>query len=231
MQPFKLVQKVLGKKPMNQTKLAEALGVSQSTISRWSNGDVEDMKVGHLAALEEIAIRHGIVDPEDRGKYALLLDGVKELDARAGAGGGGTGALPHIEGGFLVFPEDITRPDKWLIPDTFLREPLRLTPERALIIEVIGDSGYDPANPHVPGSVFSGNRIVVDTADRDPSHPGQFAVYDGSGIVVKTASVIHDSEPMKIRLSSRNPIYQPYDVLAEEGRIIGRVKGIFAAAP
>lgn len=230
MKPFKLVQKILeSKKGINQKKLAEYLSVGQSSISRWANDKIDDMKVSHLVKLEELAIRLGILAGDDRGKSIMLLGGIKELDTRAGAGGGGTGAVASSKDGHLIFPEDVTRPESWYIPDAFLRDQLRLTSERALIIEVIGDSGYDPSNPHVMGSVFSGNRIVVDTADRDPAQPGQFAIYDGNGIVVKTASVVYDSDPIKIRLSSRNPIYQPYDVLADEGRIIGRVKGIFSA--
>ena len=99
----------------------------------------------------------------------------------------------------------------------------------AWIVEVAGDSGYDPHNPHAPGSVFPGDRVIIDTADRRPSPPGPFAVFDGIGLVVKLVEVVPQTDPVRLRLSSRNPSYQPYEVIEGEAHIIGRVRGRISA--
>lgn len=155
-------------------------------------------------------------------------DEVREIDARAGAGGGGTFDLINVtdDHGNQISAEVVK--DHWKIPTSFLRGELRLEASKALMIEVTGDSGYDPDNPHAPGSVFPGDRVIVDARDTRPSPPGPFLVYDGTGFVVKLCDIVHRSDPPAIRLSSRNPTYPPYDVTLDDGHVIvGRVVGRF----
>ncbi|MBN7804867.1 S24 family peptidase [Agrobacterium rosae] len=155
-------------------------------------------------------------------------DEVPELDARAGAGGGGTFDLINVtdDYGNQVSAEVVK--DHWQIPVSFLRGELRLEASKAVMIEVTGDSGYDPSNPHAPGSIFPGDRVIVDARDTRPSPPGPFLVYDGSGFVVKLCDIVHRSDPPAIRLSSRNPTYPPYNVTLDDGHVIvGRVVGRF----
>src|SRR5690606_37821454 len=150
-------------------------------------------------------------------------------DSRAGAGGGGLVDLVNVtdQNGNTVSAEVIK--DHWQIPESFLRGELRMEANRALIIEVSGDSGYDPSNPNAPGSLMPGDRVIVDARDTKPSPPGPFLVYDGVGFVVKLCEPIFGSDPPRVRLSSRNPTYEPYDVSAEEGHIVGRVRGRITA--
>lgn len=155
-------------------------------------------------------------------------DEVPELDARAGAGGGGTLDLINVtdDYGNQVSAEVVR--DHWQIPISFLRGELRLEASKAVMIEVTGDSGYDPSNPHAPGSIFPGDRVIVDARDTRPSPPGPFLVYDGSGFVVKLCDIVYRSDPPAIRLSSRNPTYPPYNVTLDDGHVIvGRVVGRF----
>ncbi|MFC5385156.1 hypothetical protein ACFPLB_04150 [Aquamicrobium segne] len=155
---------------------------------------------------------------------------VRELDSKAGAGGGGVFELINTtdNGGNQISAEVIK--DYWRIPSSYLRGELRLEASSAVIIEVTGDSGYDPQNPHAPGSIFPGDRVIIDIGDTKPSPPGPFLIYDGTGLVVKLCEHIHDSDPPAIRLLSRNPIYTPYTIALDDGHvIIGRVKGRISA--
>lgn len=157
-------------------------------------------------------------------------DTVKELDARAGAGGGGIVDLINVEdeGGNQISAEVVK--DYWRIPENYLRGELRMEASKALIIEVTGDSGYDPTNPYAPGSIFPGDRVIVDARDTRPSPPGPFLVYDGTGLVVKLCEPVHGSEPPTIRLLSRNPTYTPYTIGLDQGHVIvGRVRGRISA--
>jgi hypothetical protein len=154
---------------------------------------------------------------------------ISEIEARAGAGGGGLVDFVNVADDFgNQISAEIVR-DHWQIPDSFLRGELRMEASKALIIEITGDSGYDPSDPHAPGSLMPGDRVIVDARDTKPSPPGPFLVYDGVGLVVKLCDPIHASDPPRIRLSSRNPLYPPYEVSASEGHIVGRVKGRISA--
>jgi hypothetical protein len=155
-------------------------------------------------------------------------DEVREIDAKAGAGGGGTFDLINVTDEYdnQINAEIIK--DHWQIPTSFLRGELRLKADKALMIEVTGDSGYDPNNPHAPGSVFPGDRVIVDGRDTRPTPPGPFLVYDGTGFVVKLCYPVHGSDPPSIQLASRNPTYPPYSITLDDGHIIvGRVVGRF----
>jgi len=157
-------------------------------------------------------------------------DTVLELDTKAGAGGGGMLDLINVtdDSGNQISGEVVK--DYWRIPEAYLRGELRMDASRAVIIEVTGDSGYDPSHPHAPGSIFPGDRVIVDAKDRRPSPPGPFLVYDGTGLVVKLCEPVHGSDPPTIRLLSRNPTYSPYTIALDEGHVIvGRVRGRISA--
>lgn len=149
---------------------------------------------------------------------------VPEQETRGGAGSGGIEAeLLEQSGNGISWAAELVR-DTWGIPETFLRGALRIY-ATARIVEVYGNSMYDPDNPGAPGSLFPGDRVIVDLGDRRPSPPGHFLVWDGVGIVVKMVDIVRGADPAKIRLSSRNPQYPPYEATEEEVRIIGRIRG------
>lgn len=177
-----------------------------------------------------------LAGPEFRsaGKQAAEVaphkDTVVELDTKAGAGGGGLVDLINVtdDGGNQISGEVVK--DYWRIPEAYLRGELRIEASKALIVEVTGDSGYDPAHPHAPGSIFPGDRVIIDARDTRPSPPGPFLVYDGTGLVVKLCEPVHGSDPPTIRLLSRNPTYSPYTIALDDGHVIvGRVRGRISA--
>jgi len=208
---------------------SQALGLAEQTYYNWESGKRRPDDADLLWLAQRYRVRpewlaFGIDD------FAEITEGIiSEVDARAGAGLGGVSDLENATDKFgITISQDAVR-DTWKIPDTFLRGVLRMDARGAWIIEVDGDSGYDPSNPHAPGSVFSGDRVIVDTRDRRPSPPGHFLVFDGIGLVVKQVDVVRGSDPVRIRLTSRNPAYVPYEVSEDEARIIGRVRGRISA--
>src|SRR5690606_25028212 len=96
----------------------------------------------------------GVNHPGD----STLPDSVREINIRAGAGGGGISAeaMVRTENG-IVIADELVR-DTWQIPESYLRGELRMRAGDAWIIEVQGDSGYDPSHPGAPGSIFPGDR-------------------------------------------------------------------------
>lgn len=114
---------------------------------------------------------------------------------------------------------------QWALPPSYVRNELNLSFDTADIISVRGDSMDD-------GSKFglsSGDRVIVDRADRDPSQGAIFAVWDGSGVIVKQVEPIRGSDPLRIICKSLNPRYEPFELLLDENaHIIGRIAAKFS---
>lgn len=236
---------------MSMDELAQAMGYSRaSSIQRYEDPalyrkefiapdlvlkmlkplvgkGVPPITAGEIWALARPDAVPGSIDARAE---AIVKDGdeVKELDAKAGAGGGGTFDLINVTDGYDNQISAEVVKDHWRIPTSFLRGELRLDASKAVMIEVTGDSGYDPNNPHAPGSLFPGDRVIVNAKDINPTPPGLFLVYDGYGFVVKLCYPVHGSEPPAVTLASRNPNYPPYSITLDEGHaIVGRVVGRF----
>ena len=206
----------------SQVKAAEAIGVSQPTVHAWLKGG--EIKGKNLDLLMEAAKRLGVYrqKPDLRIVHDADTPIIKELDHKFGAGGGGE-HITHLS----QYGQDphAYRDESWSMPRTFLHAELRIDPKKALVAEVTGDSGYDPTTPYAPGSLFPGDRVIIDTQDIRPTPPGPFAVFDGFGLVIKLVEIVQGSDPVRFRLSSRNPAYSPYEVTYEEAQIVGRIKG------
>jgi hypothetical protein len=141
--------------------------------------------------------------------------GIPEIDLRAGMGGGGLpietvtmdGDGNHITGESLR--------GTWHLPSAYVQNELRIATQSARIIEVVGDS--------MAPTLIAGDRVLIDTADTNPTPPGIFALYDGYGVIVKRLERVARAEPPAIRVISDNPHHSPYELSSDEVRIIGRV--------
>lgn len=151
-------------------------------------------------------------------------DSVPEVSTRGGLGAGGIQAFdPVTTTNGVTIAEDLIA-DEWGIPEAFVR--VLRTSRRALrIMEVDGDSGYDPSRPDLPGSLLPGDKVFIDIADRRPSPPGPFALWDGVGVVVKWVEVDDTADAPMVILRSRNPAYSERRRHIDEVRILGRVRG------
>lgn len=232
---------------MKVPDVARASGINQTNIYKYLEGKVEQPRGDTVERLAKAVkrpalwLRTGVTErgngEENETQFTdALLDKrtepriVHEVDTRGGSGGGGMDTFNQerrLSSGLTVSQDAIR--DDWGIPDAFLRGQLRMRPAAAWIVEIYGDSMYDPGNPSAPGSLFPGDRVIVDTSDLRPSPPGPFAVHDGVGLVIKLVEVIPTMDPVRLRISSRNPHYPPYEVTEDEARIIGRVRGRISA--
>ena len=104
----------------------------------------------------------------------------------------------------------------WTLPRNMFRRGSRTALESVRIVRVRGES----MEPELSG----GDRLVVDTADRDPATGVLFVLWDGNGLVVKRIETVSaDGGPQTFRLKSANPRYADYDCLAGDVHIAGRV--------
>jgi len=105
----------------------------------------------------------------------------------------------------------------WGIPTPFLRDELHIRPDRAHILSVRGDSMND--------ALFDGDRAIINLDDRDVSQGGIFALLDdNASLIIKQVELVRGSKSRRIRCTSRNPIYAPFELeLTDPVAIIGRV--------
>ncbi|MGE0713968.1 MAG: S24 family peptidase [Alphaproteobacteria bacterium] len=145
------------------------------------------------------------VDGEDDG---LCLN-VAEIDLRGMAGdGGGDGVSDPAMRPVTV---------RWRLPKALVRAQTGTAEAQLRIVAIHGDA----MEPDLP----SGSRVLVDAADRTPSPPGMFIVWDGLGLAVKRVEHLPFSEPPRVRITADNPRYRPYEVALGEAEIRGRVIG------
>ncbi|MGE0725085.1 MAG: helix-turn-helix transcriptional regulator [Alphaproteobacteria bacterium] len=179
-------------------------------------------------AREALAARYGVDPnalrspkrPAAKGPAASTVSSqskgvIPELDVSAGAGLGAEAVLESFsaDGRSTVSTEVVAA--EWSIPAPYLATELRIRREAARIISVIGDSMSPTLQP--------GDRVMINTEDRQPSPPGLFALWDGLGVVVKRIEHIPNSEPIKLLLMSDNDRHRSYERTSEEVSIIGRV--------
>lgn len=143
---------------------------------------------------------------------------VPEIDVRAGAsyaGGFGQEENTIDQQGNYVSRDVISA--NWGIPVPFLRDELRIQPGKAHILPVRGDSMND--------ALFDGDRAIINLDDRDVSQGGIFALLDdNASLIIKQVELVRGSGSRRIRCTSRNPVYAPFELdLTDPVMIIGRV--------
>ena len=168
-----------------------------------------------LAALlgcKPAELRHKTVPPRKRwrrkpkagpARAGPPVAGIPEVDVEASAG---PGALAD---------EFVAEQARWQIPESMIRYEGGADPAALRILRVRGNS-MEP-------EMGEGDRIVVDTARRVPAIGELFVLWDGDGLVVKRIEKARDPGPRRLRLLSANPDYAPYECLAEEAHIVGKV--------
>ncbi len=129
---------------------------------------------------------------------------IEELDVRASAGAGLIGENEKVIA-------------EWQVPSEVVRGYSTAPANEMRIITVMGDSMEPTLQP--------GQRVLVDTGDRKPSPPGVFVVWDGLGLVIKRVQMVPHSEPPRVKITSDNGKYEPYERTLDEAYIQGRVIG------
>lgn len=189
-------------------QLAEKTGSTAQQIGRLEKGErrlTTDWMAKIARALDVL--------PED-----LMSDNhgervmIPEVAAHTFAGGG---QLPNGKYNSGVAEEnDIV--SEWSLPKQLLANQVG-SHSTMRIIQVMGDSMQPEFNP--------GDRVMVNTADRMPSPPGVFVLWDGFGLIIKRCEMVPHSTPPRVILSSANSKYATYEMESKELDIQGRVVG------
>lgn len=117
------------------------------------------------------------------------------IDAKAISGPGGLIDVEENDSQAIV--------SRFFFPERELRQAFGVSGKSIKMLEVVGDSMTPTLQP--------GQKVFVDISDCVPSPPGIFVVWDGLGLVLKRIEFIAQSEPARVRISSDNPRYQPYE--------------------
>jgi transcriptional regulator with XRE-family HTH domain len=102
----------------------------------------------------------------------------------------------------------------WIVPREVLKTGSRAAGDSLKMLAVLTDE-MEP-------TFRMNDRILVDTSDIKPSPAGIFVVWDGMSLVVRRVEIVSGSEPVKVRISTDNPRYQPVELLMAETLIQGR---------
>lgn len=187
--------------------LAQRLGVDSAAITRITKGERD------ISAQEMTSIRE-FFGHEARAEEKPEMEIIRQVDVRAGAGGGGIAYFEHL--GDMIDADIVA--EEWGIPTKFVRNDLRAkNADSIMLVEIRGDSMFP--------TLANGDRAFIDTNHKHPSPPGVYAVWDGFGLVAKRLELVPLSDPMRIKLISDNKSHGEYEVTVEEARIVGRVIG------
>lgn len=124
-------------------------------------------------------------------------------------------ARPSMGGGALVDVEP-SRGRDYHFRRAWIRDRLKAAPSMLRAMAVDGDS--------MTPTLLDGDTVLVDLNQRGPKPPGVFVLHDGMGLVAKRLEYVPLSDPARIRILSDNPQYSPYECLADEINIVGRVR-------
>lgn len=122
---------------------------------------------------------------------------------------------PSMGGGALIDVEPAQGRD-YHFRRAWIRDRLKAAPSMLRVMSVEGDS--------MTPTLLDGDTVLVDMNQKSPKPPGVFVLNDGMGLVAKRLEYIPMSDPPRIRITSDNPQYSPYECLADEINIIGRVR-------
>jgi hypothetical protein len=160
----------------------------------------------------------------ETGIQGIPQDGIAQLDASGGMGGGGLTIVNEgVPGrsGMTFAAEAIS--DYWRLPSNVLA-PMGLRTKDAIMLKVKGDSNAP--------ILLEGDYVMVDTRHRWPSPDGFYAFLDDFGeIIVKRlrATDESDDEERWVEIISANPAYPARKRPVSDLRIIGRVTSRFSA--
>lgn len=69
----------------------------------------------------------------------------------------------------------------------------------------------------------SGDRVLVNLTDNNPSPAGIFLLWDGAGFVIRRCEIVPNSKPLRLIQRARNPDYGAHEGLLKDATVCGRV--------
>jgi len=199
-------------KGWTQKDLGEAIGLAQPTVAEMEAGKLKNWPQHAPKIIRALERPRSFFEPDEAhiGNTPDLPEAdptpdyvaVEVLPTFAGMGGGGTG-----DG------EASTA----LVPRTLVVNELRAKPSDLMLIDVRGDSMFDPSTGR---GFLHGDQLLIDRRDKNPRQPGAFALWYDDGYVVKNVEIIRRTG--KLRIFSTNPAYSPDEAEPGDVTIMGR---------
>ena len=198
---------------MNAREVAEQARVNRSFVYDIMRGRSEHP---NLEKLDKVA-RAIKVDRD----WLLKGKGQVEGDEPEIAETDGFIAVPSVEitasmGGGQILSDEVEDGEPYHFKNSWITRRLRADPANLRIMHVEGDS--------MMPTLHDGDVVLVDLARALPTPPGIFVLFDGMGLVAKRLEHIPNSDPPRVRVISDNTFYTPYERIADEIKIIGRIR-------
>lgn len=206
-----LIEAIVKERGLDLADLSRGIGRNHAYLQQFLKRGVprelrerERAKLADLLGVDETLLGARTMSSPDsyRDEKSNKIREVAEYDVLASAGGG-------------IALHDEEQRGHWPFNEDYLRTELRLKPGGLALISVKGDS-MEP-------TLRSGDRVLIDLADKNVSQPGLFVLWDGNGRVVKRVERIPATDPAKLMLMSDNPLHSKYEVPAALIDVIGRV--------
>lgn len=198
---------------MNAREVAEQARVNRSFVYDIMRGRSEHPNLEKLDKVAE-AIK---VDRD----WLLKGKGQVEGDEPELEEADGFIAVPSVEitasmGGGQILSDEVEDGEPYHFKNSWITRRLRADPANLRIMHVEGDS--------MMPTLHDGDVVLVDLARALPTPPGIFVLFDGMGLVAKRLEHIPNSDPPRVRVISDNTFYTPYERIADEIKIIGRIR-------
>ena len=199
---------------LTAAQIAEIAGVNRSFVYDIIRGKSENPNLDRLDRLagalkvERNWLLHGMGEVEGESPIIenpdLAFVAVPYVNVRPSMGGGNHFDMEPNHGRPYHFQK------------SWIRYDLKSEPGNLRIMHVEGDS--------MMPTLHDGDIILIDIGRRSPTPPGIFVLHDGMGLVAKRLEHIPNSDPPKVRIISDNTHYSPYEGVADEINIIGRIR-------
>lgn len=184
-------------------QLAEALKVSQSTISLWENGDIDYVTAQRIANLYNMSADEILKNSSEKIFSSPISTDIKidMLDVAACCGFGVENFQENVIG-------------CWSMPSSEYKSiSISSNPENVKMLRVKGDS----MNP----TIKDGDWVLVDVSYLSPDSDGVFLLYLSTGLAIKRLQGTVATDEIVIK--SDNPRYNDQNAKLTDVKILGKV--------
>ncbi len=201
---------------MSRSELVRLSGISKQQLSRLENGQIR-LRLDHLRPFAphlgysaEQMLLWGRFPGTSGVEETAAAPGpaphqVAEVDTHAG---------PASRKGARY--GNSLKSERWVLPESFVREQLHASPEHLLVLEVTGDS--------MAPTIGAGERVIIDTGHQRPSPDGLYAIRDTFGsMMVRRLQVLHAARPMRVKVISDNSNHSSEEAPLGDLEIVGKV--------
>ncbi len=209
---------------MSRTELVKRSGISKQQLSRLENGLIR-LRLDHLKPFanalgyspEQILLwgRYpGTTEAQTKDEAPRpseqVPEQVSELALRSDSAD--LSKLKKRKEGRHV---DRIKSEGWVFPSNFVREQLQTSAKQLVVVEAEGES--------MAPTIMSGERVIVDTANRTPSTDGLYAIRDSSeNVIIRRLQLLRAARPPRVKIISDNPKHATEEAALDEIEIVGK---------